>query len=308
MTPADEMSAKNEPTEGQSVSAAAGFDNQFELPFVEDASLQPDSHSSEDVQSLLSRHLEQDSSERRAIYTRLQVIEGAIERRRSRGIVRYLIAMGIGVAATLGWQSYGETTKQIIATKAPELSWSPETKQMMTSWMQQLGWTKQPASPESTVVSSVPETAQPIPEPSPAPARKPTSTAPTSSRAPIPPHWPPYIGRFISSGEMTCCELTAVVSFIPCFYFLFLTVVAAVIIGLFNISRSERVHQDPSPGVERSVTATKRDPRLFMYVPKTKHGSPAKKAANSAGLPTKKADAKKSSTHHKSRAGVNGGY
>jgi hypothetical protein len=98
-----------------------------------------------------------------------------------------------------------------------------------------------------------------------------------------------------------------VVSFIPCFYFLFLTVVAAVIIGLFNISRSERVHQDPSLGVERNVIATKRAPRLFMYVPKTKHGSPAKKATNSAGLPAEKADAKKS-THHKSRAGFNGGY
>jgi hypothetical protein len=64
--------------------------------------------------------------------------------RRSRGIVRYLGAMGIGVAATLAWQSYGETTKQTIATKAPELGWSLETKQMITSWMQQLGWAKQP--------------------------------------------------------------------------------------------------------------------------------------------------------------------
>src|SRR5215467_10761885 len=156
------------------------------------ASLQPkpveDLHGSEDVQSLLSRHLDQDSSERRAIYNRLQAIEGAIKRRRSRGIVGYLVAMGVGVATTLGWQSYGETTKQVIATKAPELGWSPESKRMITSWMQQVGWTKQPASPESTVVSSVPETAQSIPEPSPAPERKPTSTAPTSSRTPIPPH------------------------------------------------------------------------------------------------------------------------
>jgi hypothetical protein len=104
-----------------------------------------------------------------------------------------------------------------------------------------------------------------------------------------------------------CSELTAVVSYIPSFYFLFLTVVAAVIIGIFNISRSERAHQDPSPGVERNVTATKRVPRLFMVVPKTKHGSPAKKAANSAAVPTEKADAKKNK-HHKSRAGSNGGY
>jgi hypothetical protein len=92
------------------------------------------------------------------------------------------------------------------------------------------------------------------------------------------------------------------------FYFLFLTVVAAVIIGLSSIPRSERVHQEPSPGVERNVTATKRVPRLFMVVPKTKHGSPAKKAANPAAVSNEKADAKKSK-HHKSRAGgFNGGY
>jgi hypothetical protein len=176
MTPADEM----------------GFENLEEQlrAVVKEASLQPrlveDSHSSEEVQSLLSRHLDQDSSERRAIYNRLQAIEGAVKKRRSRGIVHYLIAIGIGVAATLGWQSYGETTKQVIATRAPELGWSPESKQMITSWIQLLGWTKQSASPESTVVSSVPETAQPIPEPSPAPARQPTPAAP-KSRAPIPP-------------------------------------------------------------------------------------------------------------------------
>ena len=94
-----------------------------------------------------------------------------------------------------------------------------------------------------------------------------------------------------------CSELTAVVSFIPCFYFLFLTVVAAAITGLFNISRSERVHQDPSPGVERNVTATKRVPRLFMVVPKTKHGSPANKEAHSAAVPAEEVDGKKRKPH-----------
>jgi len=100
MTPADEV----------------GFDNQLEEQLravVKEASLQPrlveDLHSSEDVQTLLSRHLDQEASERRAIYYRLQAIESAIKRRRSRGIVRYLVAIGIGVAATLAWQSYGET-------------------------------------------------------------------------------------------------------------------------------------------------------------------------------------------------------
>jgi hypothetical protein len=97
-----------------------------------------------------------------------------------------------------------------------------------------------------------------------------------------------------------------VVSFTPCFYFLFLIVLAAATIGLFNIPKSARVHQDLSAGVERNVKATKKEPRLFMVVPKTKHGSPAKKAANSAAVPTEKAGTKKSK-HHKS-GGVNGGY
>jgi hypothetical protein len=139
MTPADEM----------------GFDNQFEdqlRAIVKEASLQPrlveDLHGSEDTQSLLfsllSRHLDHESSERKAIYRRLQTIENAIKSRRSRGIVPFLVAMGTGVAATLAWQSYGEATKRIIGTKAPELGWSLETKQMITSWMQQLGWAKEP--------------------------------------------------------------------------------------------------------------------------------------------------------------------
>ena len=175
MTPADEMSFENLEEQLRAV--------------VKEATLQPrlveDLHGSEDVQTLLLRHLDQETSERRAIYHRLQATESAIKRRRSRGFIRYLVAMGLGVAATLAWQSYGETTKQIIATKAPEFGWSPETKETIASWMQQIGWTKQPAGPESVRVgSSVPETPQPEP---PAIVRKPTPTPPPASRAPIPP-------------------------------------------------------------------------------------------------------------------------
>jgi hypothetical protein len=130
------------------------LDSQFEdqlRAVVKEASLQPrlveDLPGSEDAQSvllsLLSRHLDHEASERRAIHRRLQTIESAIKRRRSRGIVRYLVAVAIGVGATLAWQSYGETTKQIIATKAPELGWSLESKQMITGWIRQLGWGKQ---------------------------------------------------------------------------------------------------------------------------------------------------------------------
>jgi hypothetical protein len=90
------------------------------------------------------------------------------------------------------------------------------------------------------------------------------------------------------------------------YYFLFLTVLGATVVGLFNISRSQRVSQYSRPEVERNVTATKKE-RLFMVVPKTKHRSPAKKAANSAAASTEKADAEKSK-HHGSRAGFSGGY
>jgi hypothetical protein len=52
----------------------------------------------------------------------------------------------------VAWQSYSEATKQIIATRAPELGWSPEAKQKIAGWMQQLGWTKPLAGPENTAV------------------------------------------------------------------------------------------------------------------------------------------------------------
>jgi hypothetical protein len=98
-------------------------------------------------------------------------------------------------------------------------------------------------------------------------------------------------------------ELTAVAAFI--YYFLFLTMLGATVVGLFNFSRPERVSQSSRPEVERNVTATKKEPRLFMVVPKTKHRSPAKKAASSAAASTEKTDAEKSK-HRKSRAGFSG--
>jgi hypothetical protein len=79
-----------------------------------------------------------------------------MKRRGSRGFVRFLVAICIGVGATLAWQSYGEAAKQIIATKAPELGWSPSAKQMIASWVQQFGWTKLPAGHESSAVQSSP--------------------------------------------------------------------------------------------------------------------------------------------------------
>ena len=76
-----------------------------------------------------------------------------------RGFARYMLAICIGVAATLAWQSYGQATKQIIATRAPELGWSPGTKRMIANWVEQLGWTK-PGAEISTAQPSAPVTTQ----------------------------------------------------------------------------------------------------------------------------------------------------
>jgi VanZ family protein len=74
---------------------------------------------------------------------------------------RHLVAVLTGVAAALAWQSYGDAAKQVIATKAPELGWSPEAKQMIASWT--LGWTKPPASREKIAPETVAPNAPPAP-------------------------------------------------------------------------------------------------------------------------------------------------
>ena len=148
MNPADEMAAKIGRTERQSADAAAGvidkLDEQLRVSVEALLHPSPPPKPVEEVDALLlaiSRHLDDESSERKAVRNRLLAIDNAMERLASRGF-RYLVAICIGVAAILAWQSYGEVAKQIIATKAPELAWSLQTKQMIAGWMQQLGWTK----------------------------------------------------------------------------------------------------------------------------------------------------------------------
>ena len=101
----------------------------------------------DDLHSGFTR-LDWDASERKAIHDRLVAIDNKMTRRGSRGFGRFLLAALIGVAATLAWQSYGDATKQVIATKAPELGWSPEAKQMIATSIQWIGWTKLPPGPE----------------------------------------------------------------------------------------------------------------------------------------------------------------
>ena len=107
----------------------------------------------DDVLLGIIHRLDDGTSKLKAVNDHLLAIENDMKGRGSRGgSARYLLAMCIGIAATLAWQSYGEPAEQIIATNAPKLGWSSEAKQMIASWVQQLGWTKPSAGPEITAV------------------------------------------------------------------------------------------------------------------------------------------------------------
>jgi hypothetical protein len=170
MDPADEMAAKIEPIEHRSAGAVAGsldkLDEQLRVSLEALLNPSPPPKPVEELDDLLSgisHHLNDEASERKAIYNRLVAIESELKSRGSGGFARYLVAFCIGVVATLAWQPYGEVSKQIIATRAPELGWSPQAKQMIASWVQQLGWTKPSAGPENTAVQAAP-VAQTAPE------------------------------------------------------------------------------------------------------------------------------------------------
>ena len=47
----------------------------------------------------------------------------SLSRRTSHSLARFLVMACVGAAATLAWQSYGGTAKQMIANLAPQLSW-----------------------------------------------------------------------------------------------------------------------------------------------------------------------------------------
>ena len=162
MNPTDKMAAKAETTERQSV-AVAGSENMRHksddqlcalLNNIEGTSDQRKPVEWDDVLLGISHHLDDGTSERKAVYDRLLAIENGMKRRDSRGFVRYLVAICIGVAATLAWQSYGEVPKRIMAAGAPELAWSPEAKQMIANWVQQLGCAKPPDVVETPAAQS----------------------------------------------------------------------------------------------------------------------------------------------------------
>jgi hypothetical protein len=170
MISADEMAAKTELTKRPLTGAVTGsidkLDEQLRVSVEALLHPSPPRKPVEELNDLLlaiSHRLDQESSERKAIDSRLAAIESEMKGRSSRGLARYVVAICIGVAAILAWQSYGEAAKQVIATRAPELGWSPETKQWIASWVERLGWMPPPAGSAGTAVQlSASETAMGI--------------------------------------------------------------------------------------------------------------------------------------------------
>jgi hypothetical protein len=167
----NEMAAKIEPTDRQSAGAGTGSDDRLSQQLsaipenVQYVGFQPgpleenEPVKRDDLRSGVTPYLDQETSERKAIYDRLVAIENQMKKRGSGRFTRYLVAILIGVAATLAWQSYGESAKQIVAAKAPELGWSPQATRMIASWT--AGWTKLPPGPEKIAPETVAPKAPP---------------------------------------------------------------------------------------------------------------------------------------------------
>jgi len=99
-----------------------------------------------------------------------------------RAFTRYLIAICIGIAATLAWQSYGDVVKQTVAARAPELGWSPEVQQLIAASVQQLGWTKAAELEKTAPATAATETAQQAPAAQ--AAAVPAAPSPSASSSP----------------------------------------------------------------------------------------------------------------------------
>ena len=44
-------------------------------------------------------------------------------KRASRALVRFVITFGVGIAATLAWQSYGDAAREMVASSSEQLAW-----------------------------------------------------------------------------------------------------------------------------------------------------------------------------------------
>src|SRR5262249_3910050 len=214
MNPADEVAAKPD---------AAGSDKKSDqklhtlLENLGRVAHQDDLHSG------FTPYLHLEALERKAIYDRLVAIENQMKRRGSGWFTRSLVAILIGVAAPLAWQSYGENspvrpsafeTPQAATVIAPENvapiapaapSLDPEQVHHLALDVAALRQTAdQIAAGQDEVKRAIVKLASGVvevlvrlpaplpPQPPAAPARKPTPTAPPPARGQIPPRVPSH--------------------------------------------------------------------------------------------------------------------
>ena len=217
MNPADETATKIEPT--PLIGALPDSDDTFteRAPANDSQDVDDRLRPVEDLHNLLlriSHHLDYETSERSTIYYRLlgidaqtKRIENQTKRRALRALARYLIAICIGVAGVLAWQSYGEATKQFVVMRAPELGWSPEAKQTIAGWIRQIGWTKPPADGEVAAArSQAPE----MPQAANVALTSPETSAPKAPVAPaIDPEQVQQITRNLTALQQSVEQLAA---------------------------------------------------------------------------------------------------
>jgi hypothetical protein len=114
--------------------------------------------------------------------------------------VRFLVIFFIGVAATLAWQSYGATAREVMASWSPHLAWlAPPPAPVSTSPEQVVAMSRGLASMRQDVdklaaditklqaiqQGTVDRTSASPPSPAVAPGRKPVSQPPPPVRTPL---------------------------------------------------------------------------------------------------------------------------
>ena len=90
----------------------------------------------------------------------------SLHKRAARGLARVLIIFTMGIAATLGWQSYGDATREMIASSYPQLGWlAPETvpaKSTLETTSSIVSSTTSDSQEKTVAAESIPERTSPI--------------------------------------------------------------------------------------------------------------------------------------------------
>jgi hypothetical protein len=83
--------------------------------------------------------------------------------RATRAASRFLIALGIGVAGSVAWQTYGEAAREIIANRIPSLAWIAPRSVTIQTPASAAATGQAVSSPAIEATASQPAAAQPAP-------------------------------------------------------------------------------------------------------------------------------------------------